>query len=69
MRRQNQGLPSNDENQPGSGMLVGHLHWLIQTLHMLVGIGAIVLTGELGARHRTLKRRETSPAAGSQALR
>jgi len=30
-------------------MLVGHLHWLIQTLHTLVGIGAIVLTGFLGA--------------------
>lgn len=50
-------------------MLVGHLHWLIQTLHMLVGIGAIVLTGFLGARYRTLRRGETSPAAESQALR
>src|SRR5256884_9889097 len=34
-----------------STMLVGHLHWLIQTLHLLVGIGAIVLTGALGARY------------------
>jgi len=50
-------------------MLVGHLHWLIQTLHTLVGIGAIVLTGFLGARYMTLKRGEASPAAGSQALR
>ncbi len=40
-----------------SNMLVGQLHWLIQTLHTLVGIGAIVLTGELGARHRTLSVR------------
>jgi uncharacterized membrane protein len=50
-------------------MLVGNLHWLIQTLHTLVGIGAIVLTGELGARYMTLKRGEASPAAESQVLR
>ncbi len=52
-----------------SNMLVGHLHWLIQTLHTLVSIGAIVLTGFLGARYRTLKRGEAQPAAESQALR
>ena len=52
-----------------SNMLVGNLHWLIQTLHMLVGIGAIVLTGALGARYRALKRDEAKPAAESQALR
>ncbi len=50
-------------------MLVGHPHWLIQTLHTLVGIGAIVLTGVLGARYMTLKRGEAAPAAESQALR
>ena len=49
-------------------MLVGHLHWLIQTLHTLVGFGAIVLTGFLGARYRTLKRSEAKPEASSQAL-
>jgi len=38
-------------------MLVGHLHWLIQTLHTLVGIGAIVLTGFLGALHDAEARR------------
>jgi len=52
-----------------SNILAGHLHWLIQTLHTLVGIGAIVLTGFLGVRYRTLKRGEASPAAESQALR
>ena len=51
-----------------STMLVGHLHWLIQTLHMLVGIGAIVLTGFLGAHYRTLRRGEAKPAVESQAL-
>lgn len=52
-----------------STMLVGNLHWLIQTLHLLVGIGAIVLTGTLGARYMTLKRGKASPPAESQALR
>ena len=52
-----------------SNMLVGNLHWLIQTLHTLVGIGAIVLTGLIGARYMTLKRGEASPAAESQASR
>ena len=52
-----------------STMLVGNLHWLTQTLHTLVGIGTIVLTGFLGVRYRTLKRGEASPAAESQALR
>jgi len=46
-----------------SNMLAGNLHWLIQALHTLVGIGAIVLTGFLGARYRTLKRGEAKPEA------
>jgi hypothetical protein len=52
-----------------SNMLAGNLHWLIQTLHTLIGIGAIALTGFLGTRYRTLKRSETKPEASSQALR
>ena len=52
-----------------SNLLVGNLHWLIQTLHTLVGIGAIVLTGALGARYRTLKRGGAKPEASSQVLR
>jgi len=46
-----------------SNILAGNLHWLIQALHTLVGIGAIVLTGFLGARYRTLKRGEAKPEA------
>jgi len=46
-----------------SNMLAGNLHWLIQALHTLVGIGAIVLTGFLGARYRTLKHGEAKPEA------
>lgn len=52
-----------------SNMLVGNVHWLIQTLHMLVGIGALALTGRLGARYMTLKRGAAEPSVGSQALR
>ena len=52
-----------------STIFVGNLHWLIQTLHLLVGIGAIVLTGFLTARYRTLKRGEAAPAPESHALR
>ncbi|GHO72818.1 hypothetical protein KSD_05890 [Ktedonobacter sp. SOSP1-85] len=50
-------------------LLVGNLHWLIQVLHLLVGIGAIVLTGAFGARYRTLKRGEAKPEAASQVSR
>ena len=52
-----------------STLLAGNLHWLIQTLHLLVGIGAIGLTGALSVRYRTLKRGEAKPEASSQVLR
>ena len=52
-----------------SNVLAGNLHWLIQALHTLVGIGAIVLTGFIGARYRMLKRGEAKPEASSQAPR
>jgi hypothetical protein len=42
-----------------STILVGNLHWLIQTLHTLDGLGAIVLTGTLGVRYMTLNSRAT----------
>ncbi len=51
-----------------SNLLVGNLHWLIQTLHTLVGIGALVLTGFLAARSMQLQRGETKSTPGSQAL-
>ena len=50
-------------------ILVGNLHWLIQTLHMLIGIGAMALTGFLGARYMVLKRGVAKPATESQPLR
>jgi hypothetical protein len=64
-------VPIFGESQ--SALLVGNLHWLIQTLHLLIGLGAIVLTGFLGARYRTLKREKAELSEGSplesQALR
>jgi len=37
-------------------LLVGDLHWLIQIAHMLVGLGAMALAGNIGARYMRLKQ-------------
>jgi hypothetical protein len=37
-------------------LLIGNLHWLIQTAHLLVGIGGIALMGVIGTRYLRLKR-------------
>ena len=50
-------------------MLTGSLHWLVQTTHMLVGIGALVLTGTMGARYIALKRIMAQPVSESQVVR
>lgn len=42
-------------------LLFGGLHWLVQALHLLIGFGAIVLTGALAMRYRTLKRGAAKP--------
>ena len=47
-------------------ILTGNLHWLIQIAHMLVGIGALALTGMMGARYAALKRIIAQPTAESQ---
>lgn len=36
-------------------ILVGDLHWLIRSLHLLVGIGAIVLIQFMGTRYERLR--------------
>ena len=46
-------------------ILVGNLHWLIQTAHLLVGIGAMALAQVIEKRYRRL-RRAASGAAGHQ---
>jgi hypothetical protein len=50
-------------------ILTGNLHWLIQTAHLLVGIGALALTAMMSARYMALKRIMVKPAAESQAVR
>ncbi|GHO62293.1 hypothetical protein KSC_011850 [Ktedonobacter sp. SOSP1-52] len=42
-------------------LLIGDLHWLIRVAHMLVGIGALVLIGLIGARYQALKRNSSNP--------
>src|SRR5947209_60445 len=37
-------------------LLVGNMHWLIQTAHMLVGIGALALMGIISMRYVRLKQ-------------
>ena len=37
-------------------LLIGNLHWLIQTIHTLVGIGALAYAGILSMRYRRLKQ-------------
>ena len=37
-------------------LLVGSLHWLIQTAHLLVGLGALALIGILSIRYLRLKQ-------------
>ena len=47
-------------------ILVGNLHWLIQTAHLLVGIGAMALVQVIEKRYQRL-RRAASRAAGPRA--
>jgi hypothetical protein len=43
-------------------LLLGNLHWLIQTAHLLVGLGALAFIGVLSARYIRLKRGATKAA-------
>ncbi|GHO64449.1 hypothetical protein KSC_033410 [Ktedonobacter sp. SOSP1-52] len=49
-------------------LLIGDLHWLIRTAHMLVGIGAMALAGTMSARYAVLKQRGTSPVTEPQSV-
>jgi hypothetical protein len=39
-----------------TSLLVGDLHWLIRIAHLLVGIGAMGLIGNIAARYMRLKQ-------------
>ena len=48
-------------------LLVGSLHWLIQTAHLLVGLGALALIGVLSIRYLRLKQMTARGAAPERA--
>src|SRR5438067_2355951 len=48
-------------------LLVGSLHWLIQTAHLLVGLGALALIGLLSIRYLRLKQMTARGAAPERA--
>lgn len=48
-------------------LLVGNLHWLIQTAHLLVGLGALALIGILSIRYLRLKQVSARGAAPERA--
>ncbi|GCE30534.1 hypothetical protein KDA_60180 [Dictyobacter alpinus] len=52
-----------------STILPGSLHWLIQTAHMLVGIGAMLFTGWMATRYKVLKQPTTQSDAATQFAR
>ena len=47
-------------------LLQGPLHWLIQTAHLLVGLGALALAGIMGTRYLRLKSAAVPKATVSQ---
>ena len=47
-------------------ILPNSLHWLIQTFHLLVGLGAVVLMGITGTRYLTLKQSTSKITTQSQ---
>jgi hypothetical protein len=51
-----------------STLLVGSMHWLIQTAHLLVGLGGLALAGIIGTRYLRLKRASAKAAVPEAAL-
>ena len=49
-------------------LLVGSLHWLIQTAHLLVGLGALALAGIIGTRYLRLNSAAAKAAVPEAAL-
>ena len=47
------------------GLLVGPLHWLIQVLHLLFGLGAIGLGETVGGRYKRVQAATVTQAAKS----
>jgi hypothetical protein len=49
-------------------LLVGSMHWLIQTAHLLVGLGGLALAGIIGTRYLRLKSAAAKAAVPEAAL-
>lgn len=50
-------------------ILVGDLHWLIETVHLAVGFGAVALIGAISARFMLQKARNAGSLASSVAVK
>ncbi len=50
-------------------LLVSNLHWLIQTSHLLVGIGGIILAQTMTTRHRRVRRLAAATVSQTSAIR
>jgi hypothetical protein len=46
-------------------LLVGNLHWIIQIIHLLVGIGALALGGVMSTLYRRLQLKQTPSTSES----
>lgn len=49
-------------------LLVGSMHWLIQTAHLLVGLGGLALAGIIGTRYLRLNSAAAKAAVPEAAL-
>jgi hypothetical protein len=49
-------------------LLMGNLHWLIQSLHLLIGIGSLGVIHWIGGRYLRLKRATTQAMAEQAAV-
>jgi hypothetical protein len=47
-------------------LLVGNLHWLIQTAHLLVGLGALALIGIIGTRYVRVSKSQVETSTVSR---
>ena len=52
-----------------STLLIGSMHWLIQTAHLLVGLGALALIAGISTRYLRLKQPVPEVATPPQAVR
>ncbi|QBD77149.1 hypothetical protein EPA93_14535 [Ktedonosporobacter rubrisoli] len=52
-----------------TGLLTGNLHWIIRSVHLLVGLGALALIGLISMRYIALKQTKARVAERAQVVR